>query len=238
MKPSAEPLKPFPSDWERALAVVAHPDDMEFGAAGAVAAWTAAGKTVDYLLVTRGEAGIDGLDPETASKVREEEQRTSAGIVGVSTVEFFDHHDGVIEYSVALRRELAAAIRRSRPDLVVGFNHHDITVSGKWNSPDHRAVGRALLDAVGDAGNRWVFPELGLEPWAVSHLAVAASPYPTHGVDIGDNLDAAVASLEAHSAYLGGLGITDVRTPLVGYAEVVGQRLGGRPAIAFELVVR
>jgi len=227
------------TDWTRALAVVAHPDDIEFGAAGAVAVWTAAGKSVAYFLLTRGEAGIDSLEPAKAAEVREAEQHASAQIVGVTDVEFLDHPDGVIEYGVALRRDITAAIRRSRPDLIVMFNHHDTFPGGKRNSPDHRHTGLAVLDAVGDAGNRWIFPELAGEPWnGVRYVAVAQSPQPTHAVDITDTLDLAIASLEAHESYLESIGLTDVRGPFTGIATKFGERFGGRPSILFELITR
>lgn len=238
-----EALHEMPEDWTRALAVAAHPDDLEFGAAGAVAAWTAAGKNVSYLLVSRGEAGIDGMAPSEAAKVREEEQKASAAIVGVNEVEFLDHPDGVIEYGPGLRRELADAIRRYRPDLVIGFNHRELSYTGRWNSPDHRATGLALLDAVADAGNRWIFAEASgagaPEPWGgVRFVAIAGSPQPTHAVDITDTIETAVASVEAHSAYLRGLGVPPggARSPLEGFAHAIGQRFGGRPAIPFELI--
>ncbi|GAB3555619.1 LmbE family N-acetylglucosaminyl deacetylase [Actinopolyspora lacussalsi] len=237
----SDELRSMPDDWERALIVVAHPDDVEFGAAGAVAAWTAEGKHVTYLLASRGEAGIDSMSPEESARVREAEQRAAAEIVGVGSVEFLNHTDGTIEYGIPLRRDLADAIRRHRPELVVGFNHHDTFGNGKWNTPDHRNTGRALLDAVGDAGNRWIFPELATEPWGgVKHVAIASSPNPTHAVDITETLDQAVASLEAHSAYLSSLGpaMSDVRTPLTNFAKLTGERFGNRPAIAFELLPR
>ncbi|CAM5567373.1 PIG-L family deacetylase OS=Streptomyces tendae OX=1932 GN=GUR47_04405 PE=4 SV=1 [Streptomyces tendae] len=231
----------MPEDWTRALAVVAHPDDMEFGAAGAVARWTAAGKSVAYLVASRGEAGIDSMAPEKAAEVREAEQRASAAVVGAAGVEFLDHPDGRIEYSAELRREFAAAIRRHRPELVLGFCHHDHTSTGRWNSPDHRNTGRALLDAVGDAANRWIFPEDGPGPWqGVRYVAVSNSPKPTHAVDVTDHIDRAVASLEAHASYLAAMQppVTDVRGPLLGLAQAMGARFGGRPAIAFELIPR
>src|SRR5437773_1167395 len=87
-------LARMPHDWSRALAVVAHPDDLEYGAAGAVAAWTDAGKEVRYLLVTRGEAGIDSLPPQECAPLRQAEQQAAAAAVGVSTVEYLDHRDG------------------------------------------------------------------------------------------------------------------------------------------------
>lgn len=234
-------LDPLPGDWTKALCVVAHPDDMEFGGAGAVAAWTAAGKSVAYLVVTRGEAGIDGMAPGEAATVRESEQRESARVVGVKEVEFLDHPDGRIEADLRLRRDLAAAIRRHRPELVVGYNHRDVTFTGKWNTADHRNTGRALLDAVGDAGNRWVFDDLGLEPWGgVQLVAMMSSPEPTHAVDVTGQLDTAVASLQAHAAYLAGLGLPPeaARGPLQGLYEQNGRRFGGRHAVTFEVVAR
>lgn len=112
------------------LAIVAHPDDLEYGAAAAVAKWTSAGSRVSYLLVTRGEAGIDGMAPAQAAPVREREQRASAAVVGVSSVEFLDHPDGTVEYGLALREDLALAIRRHRPDTLLLFNHRD-----NWGFP-------------------------------------------------------------------------------------------------------
>jgi len=232
-------LQPMVTDWERALAVVAHPDDVEFGAAGAVAGWTKAGKTVTYMILTRGEAGIDTMPPEQAAPVREAEQRTSAGLVGVSTVDFLDYRDGVITYSVDLRRDIARALRRYRPDLVVMYNHHDTFPGGKANTPDHRYAGQAVLDAIGDAGNRWIFPDLEGEPWnGVRYVAVANSPQPTHGVDITDTLEVAIGSLDAHRAYLNALGIDSVRERFTAIVHSFGERFGGRPTVPFELYRR
>ena len=237
-----EPLQPMPMDWQRALAVVAHPDDLEYGAAGAIAAWTRVGKQVSYLLATRGEAGIDSLPPVEAARLREAEQRRSAEIVGVTTVEFLDYRDGVIEYGIPLRRDIAAAIRRHKPELVIASNFHDTWGGPQWNTPDHKAVGRATMDAVADAGNRWIFPELveqGLSPWSgVRYIAVAGSPHATHAVDITDTLDVAVASLQAHQVYLEGLGdhpMADARGFVEMIANANAARFGGRPAVAFEL---
>lgn len=240
-----EPYTPMPDDWERALAIVAHPDDLEYGAAAAVAVWTDAGKSVRYVLATRGEAGIDGIPPERCAPLREREQIAAARCVGVDVVEFLDHTDGVLEHSLTLRRDVSAAIRRHRPELVVTLNHHDTWSFGAWNSPDHRNLGRAVLDAVGDAGNRWVFPELladGLEPWnGVRWVAVAGSPQATHALDVTAGIDRAVASLEAHAEYLRGLGdggMSDARGFLTGMAQAAGERFGGRLATAFELLAR
>ncbi|MFB7500619.1 PIG-L deacetylase family protein, partial [Streptomyces sp. NPDC056161] len=199
-------LRPMPADWRRALAVVAHPDDLEYGCSAAVASWTEDGREIAYVLATRGEAGIDTLAPAEAGPVREREQRASAAAVGVSSVEFLDHHDGVVEYGVPLRRDIAAAIRRHRPELVITLNHRETWGPETWNTPDHVAVGRATLDAVADAANRWIFPELtdqDLPPWdGVRWVAVAHSPFPTHAVGAERGFDRAVQSLLRHHAYI------------------------------------
>src|SRR5215212_1911334 len=113
--PLPPPLEPLDESWSRALCIVAHPDDMEFGAAAAVARWTGQGKEIAYVMVTSGEAGIDGLAPDECRAVREQEQIESAGIVGVNAVEFLHFPDGVIEYGLPLRAAVADAVRRHRP---------------------------------------------------------------------------------------------------------------------------
>lgn len=246
MTEQTEQLTPMPEDWRRALAVVAHPDDLEYGCSAAVAAWTDGGREVAYVLATRGEAGIDGVDPATSGPLREREQRASAAVVGVKSVEFLDHRDGVVEYGTALRRDIAAAVRRHRPELVITLNHRDTWGGVAWNTPDHVAVGRATLDAASDAGNRWIFPELleqGLEPWGgVRWVAVAGSAHPTHAVDAGPGLERSILSLLEHRTYIEGLTDEDpeayCRTFLTGNAQEDGQRFGGRPAVSFELFPR
>jgi LmbE family N-acetylglucosaminyl deacetylase len=235
----AEDYLTFPEDFERALAVVAHPDDLEYGGAAAIARWTAQGRSVAYLMVTRGEAGIDTLAPAECGPLREAEQRAAAAEVGVSVVEFLDHPDGLISYGVPLRRDIAAAIRRHRPQLLVTVNHHETFPGGHRNMADHRAVGHAVLDAVRDAANRWLFPEVG-EPWGgVRHVAVMASPRNTHAVDITDVFGCGVASLAAHRAYLAALDgpMADPETFLRSMADADAARLpGARLATAFELI--
>ena len=197
----------FPDDWHRALVVAAHPDDIEYGAAAAVAVWTAAGKEVRYLLATRGEAGIAGLSPAEAGPLREAEERRSAAVVGVSEVEFLDHRDGVLVADLQMRRDLAGAIRRHRPDLVVSMYGGDTwtppeVTPGALNSPDHRALTRSVLDAVADAANEWIFPDLEETPWSgVQYIAVHAGQ-PRHVVDVTGAVEAAVASLTEHRRYL------------------------------------
>lgn len=236
-----ESLDALPEDWNRALAIVAHPDDMEFGAAAAVARWTGQGKEIAYCMVTSGEAGIDGMAPDECRTVREAEQISSAAIVGVSVVDFLGLQDGILEYGVPLRRALAQAVRRSQPDIVITGNFHDTWGGRNLNQADHIAVGKAVVDAVRDAGNRWIFPEQltgGMQPWGgVRAVWAFGSPQGRHAVDVTDTFEAGVASLEAHAAYIEGLGWEhfDAREFLEGFSRPTGQRLGVPMAAGFEV---
>lgn len=234
-------LQHVTEDWRRALAVVAHPDDMEFGAAAAVARWTAQGKDVTYCLVTSGEAGIDAIPPEESGPLREEEQLAACRVVGVDEVVFLRQPDGVLEYGLPLRRLICEQIRRHRPEIVITNNVRDTWEGGGINQADHVVTGRATLDAVLDAGNRWVFHEqvaAGLEPWnGVRQVWLPGSPASAHAVDVTDTMDAGVASLEAHRAYLDGLGWEmDFAAMLRQAAEDGGRRLGVRYATTLEVL--
>jgi LmbE family N-acetylglucosaminyl deacetylase len=236
------PLEPLCESWQRGLAIMAHPDDLEFGAAAAIARWTGQGKHIVYCLVTSGEAGIDTMAPAQARLVREAEQRAAAAVVGVEVVEFLGQPDGVVEYGVPLRRALARVVRCHRPEIVITTNFRD-TWDGAvvLNQADHRATGWAVLDAVRDAGNRWVFPELlaeGLEPWGgVIQVWAAGSPDARHGVDVTATFARGVASLRTHEAYLHGLrsGTFDPETYLARLGRAAGVRLGTQYGAAFEV---
>jgi LmbE family N-acetylglucosaminyl deacetylase len=200
-------VQPMPEDWSRGVAVVAHPDDLEYGAASAVARWTGQGKSVSYVIVSSGEAGIAGQDPATVGPLREEEERRSAAVVGVTDVRFLGHPDGLIEYGLPLRRDLAGAFRRLDPEVVITMSF-DLTWAedGPVNHADHRAVGLAVLDACRDAANEWVFPELGPRCGSIKDAYVIGTGNPTHFVDVTGTIDAGVASLREHRAYIEGLG--------------------------------
>jgi LmbE family N-acetylglucosaminyl deacetylase len=200
-------MQPMPEDWTRAVAVVAHPDDLEYGVAAAVARWTGQGKEVAYLLATKGEAGIAGQPPDRVGPLRMEEERRSAAVVGVTEVVFLDHPDGLVEYGVPLRRDLAAVFRRLRPEVVITTSF-DLTwgEDGPVNHADHRAVGLAVLDACRDAANEWVFPDAGPRCDSIRDAYVAATGNPTHFADVSGTIEAGIASLREHRAYLDGLG--------------------------------
>ena len=192
------PIEPIPEDWSRAMAVVAHPDDLEYGAASAIARWTMSGRSIGYVIVTDGEAGIDALPPTEAAVLRQKEQLASAEIVGVDDVSFLHCRDGVVEYGLALRRDIVRHIRRFRPDVLLTASPELTVGMGRGrhflNQADHRAVGIAVLDAARDAGNRWIFPELldeDLQPWAgVTDVYLMGALEPTHAVDVTDTLPA------------------------------------------------
>lgn len=202
MPPQLEPLDE--STFQSVMCVVAHPDDIEYGLSAAVDKWVKAGKTVTYLLASRGESGIDTMHPDEAGPAREAEEIEAARVVGVDVVDFLDFRDGVIEYGVPLRRELCKVMRMRKPDCVVSQGH-DVRFMNRLSQSDHRAVGLATLDAVRDCGNRWIFTDLedeGIQPWTgIKTVLVGASPVATHYVEVGEHLEPAIASLEAHHAY-------------------------------------
>jgi LmbE family N-acetylglucosaminyl deacetylase len=232
-------LEPVDESFDRVLALAAHPDDLEYGAAAAVARWTGQGKTVVYGLFTSGEAGIDGLDPEQCGPLREAEERAGAAVVGVETVEFYGFPDGVVEYGLPLRRAVAAAVRRHRPDVILTGAFDLYWGPGQPNQADHLAVGRAVLDGARDAANRWVFRDLGLEPWRARHILVVGSERARHGVDVTGTFDLGVASLEAHGEYLRGLvdnPMSEPREFLEAVARPTGSRLGARFGVSVEVI--
>ncbi|RKS68791.1 LmbE family N-acetylglucosaminyl deacetylase [Actinomadura pelletieri DSM 43383] len=227
-----------PEDWERALALVAHPDDVEYGTSAAIAKWTGQGKTVVEVMATRGEAGIDSMEPDEVARIRSAEQVEAARIVGVETVEFLDFPDGVLEYRLPLRRSLAAAIRRHRPEVVLSLNFRETFPGGGFNMADHRVLGLAVADAIRDAANRWVFRDLGLDPWQGVRFALfGGSPRATHYVDVTGHLRAGIDSLLAHEVYFSNLGAEfDAAAFLTGAAEEAGRAVGVEHAITFEMI--
>jgi len=234
-------LPAFDESWSRALCVAAHPDDLEYGIAAAVDLWVQQGKAVSYLLVTHGEAGIDAVPPSEAASLRAQEERDGAAEVGVESVEFLDFDDGMVQYGLPLRRDIARAIRIHKPEVLVTLTHRERFAGGGTNQSDHRAVGLATLDASRDAGNRWIHPELadeGYEPWnGVRWVCMAGSPHNTHGVEVTGHIEAAVASLQAHQIYLQALGADYPAPPEL--LEMIlgrgGQAMGVEHALTFEV---
>lgn len=240
MNPSTEHLPIFQDqEIERVLCVVAHPDDMEYGSSAAVAVWTARGVEVSYLLLTRGEAGMDSTEPQETARIRRAEQIAAGREVGVTDIEILEHPDGVLQYSLDLRRDIARAIRRTRPDAVL-LSTWEIEFVAGLNQADHRVAGLVTLDAVRDAGNRWVFRELlaeGLEPWSTRWILSSGDARPTHGLDVtGEAVEAGIRSLEAHGGYLASIPWHPPARELVdAITRMQGRLLGTDNAVAFRV---
>jgi LmbE family N-acetylglucosaminyl deacetylase len=201
---------PDDADIARILSITAHPDDVDFGAAGTIATWTDAGIEVVYCLVTDGGAGgFDEAFPRAEMPaLRRAEQTAAAKCVGVHDVRFLGYPDGQVEATLDLRRDLARVIRQVRPDRVVCQSPERNYVRMGISHPDHRAVGSAALDAVyPDARNPFAFSELrereGLAPWTVREVWIAGSPSPTHFVDVTATFGRKIAALRAHESQTG-----------------------------------
>lgn len=192
-------------NWERVLVVVAHPDDPEYGLSAAVKEWTDAGVEVSYLLLTHGEAGIQGLDPEKTGPLRAAEQQAACDVVGVKNLTILNHPDSMLVYNLELRRDIAREIRVRKPNAVV-LSNFEVEAYGGLNQADHRVAGLAGVDATRDAANPWAQRELEEEPWGADHIVVAGHPEPTHRMALSQKaVDAGVASLQAHKEYLAAL---------------------------------
>jgi LmbE family N-acetylglucosaminyl deacetylase len=195
------------ADVQRVLCVAAHPDDLDFGAAGTVATWTRAGLQVSYLLCTRGDqGGFDDTPRELMPALREQEQRDAAAAVGVDDVRFLDgFHDGWLEPDHALQRAIVRVIRQVRPQRMLFPSPERNWDRIGASHPDHLAAGEAAIRAVYPAArNPFAYPELlrdeGLEPWVVPECWVMAAPQPNHYVDITDTFDAKIQALRAHKS--------------------------------------
>jgi LmbE family N-acetylglucosaminyl deacetylase len=206
---------------ETVLVVVAHPDDIDFGTAGTVAALTAAGSTVHYALATSGEAG----PPEDADRVelkalREREQRAAAAAVGVEEVRFLGFPDGHVVADLALRRAIARVIRQVRPQLVISQSPERRWDRIYASHPDHLAVAEATMAAVyPDARNPHAHVDLldeGLEPHAVPEVWVSGLDPADVFVDITDVFEQKVVALSSHSSQVAW--ITDIDGFLRGWA--------------------
>lgn len=195
-----------PDEIERVLAIQAHPDDVDFSAAGTVANLTDAGVEVTYCLVTDGQAG--GFDltiprPEMAA-IRREEQTKAAAEVGVSDLVFLGRMDGEVVADLSLRHDLTRVIRQVRPDVVI-IHPPQIVVSSVYGShADHVAAGQAAWAAIyPDARNPFAFPELvtsGFEPWTVRQIWIANHPEANAHVDVTEQFDRKLRALRCHAS--------------------------------------
>lgn len=228
----------------RVLSITAHPDDVDFAAAGTVALWTDAGIEVVYCVVTDGDAGgfDEDLPRDEIPALRRAEQVAAAKCVGVHDVRFLGYPDGRVEATLDLRRDLARVIRQVRPDRVVCPSPERSYARIGISHPDHRAVGSAALDAVyPDARNPFAFPELGeresLAAWTVREVWIAGAPEPDHYVDVTGTFPRKIAALRAHESQTGHMAdLTErLRTRLARTAQLAGLP-GGHLAEGFRVL--
>jgi LmbE family N-acetylglucosaminyl deacetylase len=193
------------SEIERVLVVTAHPDDCDFGAAGTIAKWSAAGIKVSYCIATNGDQG--GEDPnvprDEMPKIRQREQRDAGKAVGVEDITFLNYRDGWLVPTIELRKDIVRQIRITRPQRML-IQSPDRNWDRLFAShPDHMAAGEAAIQAVyPDSRNPFAFEDLlkdeGLEPWRVREVWVMSSQSPDHFVDITDVFDKKMQALHAH----------------------------------------
>ncbi len=229
---------------ERVLAVMAHPDDIDFGAAGTVRALVDAGVEVSYAIVTNGDAGgfQDDIPRSEIPRIRQSEQRAAGAVLGVDDIVFLGYRDGELHVSHELRRDITREIRRVRPDRMIiqspDRNWERIAAS----HPDHLAAGEAAIEAVyPDARNPFAHPSLlqdeGLQAWSVPEVWIMATPTPNRWVDVTDTFDAKLEAIHAHVSQLPDPGMIEerVRGWLTMQAEAGGLP-AGRLAEAFMVV--
>ncbi len=225
------------------LVVTAHPDDVDFGAAGTVGAWSAEGASVTYCIVTDGAAGAadPSVDLATLPATRQEEQRKAAAEVGVSEVLFLGYPDGRLSVSFELRRDLSKVIRTVRPEVVLCQSPERNWERIRASHPDHLAAGEATLQAVyPDARNPHAHPELlaaGFEPHSVNEVWLMASPRADRFVDITDSIEQKVAALMAHKSQM--TAPDQVGEMVRAWASATAERAGlppGHLAEAFQVV--
>ncbi len=194
------------TDIERALVVVAHPDDADFGAAGTLTRWVDAGITVTLLCCTHGEQGArPDADITAIPALREREQRRASHELGVTDVRFLDgHRDGWLVPSFELQRDIVRVIRDVRPQRILTQSPERVWDRIQASHPDHLAAGEATVRAAYPAAeNPFAWPELGLPFWHVTELWLMAFPDPNHAVDVTDVFDRKVAALRAHASQTG-----------------------------------
>ena len=194
---------------EQTLVITAHPDDVDFGAGGTIALWTAAGARVTYCIVTNGDNG--GFDPtvprDQIPGIRRAEQIAAANEIGVTDVRFLDYVDGAVQVTMDLRRDISRVIRQVRPDRVLTHSPERNWAAIGASHPDHLAVGEAAVCAVyPDARNPFAYPELladeGLTDHIVHDLWLMGGPRPNYFSDITETYDRKLAALRHHASQM------------------------------------
>lgn len=191
---------------ESAMAIYAHPDDIEFACAGSMARWAIAGARISYIIITNGDVGIADPDisKEEVVRIRQEESRAAANIAGATEVVFMGEHDGMLQPTMDLRKRLVREIRRFKPEVIITGDPTAVFVSDSYiNHPDHRAAATVAIDAIFPAaGQPNLFEEIeheeGFSAFKPRHLYVSTWDEVTHYVNIEDTINTKVKALQAH----------------------------------------
>jgi LmbE family N-acetylglucosaminyl deacetylase len=224
---------------ERVMVVTAHPDDAEFGAAGTVAQMVKEGREVTYVIVTNGDKGSGdrSMNPERLTRIRGEEQRNAARLLGVERVQFLGYPDGEVEDTRDLRRDVTREIRRWRPDLIITQNPHR-TDNLYASHRDHRITAGVVLDCVYPlARDHMSFPELmpEFEPHRVREIYLMQWENPQLVVDITDTIDLKLKALACHASQFADF--RGVEGRVRERAKALGQGKGYAYAEAFDCIL-
>lgn len=228
------------SEIERALIVVAHPDDADFGTAGTAAGWVEAGVEVTILCVTHGEQGAHpDADITAIPALREAEQRAASAQLGITDVRWLEgFRDGWVEPSFDLQRAIVKVIREVRPQRVLTQSPERFYDRLQASHPDHLATGEATIRACYPASeNPFAWPELGLPFWHVGEIWLMAHPTPDHAVDITEQFPRKIAALREHVSQTGHR--ADLEELVAGINYALGELMGlpdGRMAEAFKVI--
>lgn len=189
----------------KVMVVSPHPDDAEIGAGGTIASWVKQGREVFYVVCTNGDKGSSdpNMTSETLAKIRQQEQREAAKILGVSEVIFLGYPDGGLEDTPAFRGEIVRLIRKHRPDVVLTTDPY----RKYWWHRDHRITGTVTMDAIFPyARDHLSYPEHiaeGLTPHRVSEIYFWGSEEPDTFIDIGETFSIKLAALSCHVSQIG-----------------------------------
>jgi LmbE family N-acetylglucosaminyl deacetylase len=197
------------TDSKRVMVIMAHPDDPDFFSGGTIALWAREGAEIIYLILTNGNKGSDdpAMTPERLAKLRQDEQRVAADLLGVKTITFLGEPDGELQATIPLRRRVVGEIRRHRPHIIICPDPSAYYFGNTYvNHPDHRAAGQVALEAIFPAArNRMYHPDLldeGLMPHAVHEIYLAGALQPDRWVDITQVIDLKIRAIQAHASQL------------------------------------
>ncbi len=227
---------------ERALVIVSHPDDAEFGAAATIAQLTTAGARVDYVVTTDGSKGTEDPDvtPDQLAATRMAEQRAAADILGVREIVHLGYPDGYLMPTLDLRRDITREIRRYRPDLVITQNpQRRLDHNPYVGHPDHLATGEATLASIYPAARAHLnFPELWREehlaPWKVRQVLLTGVEEPNLWIDVSGTFELGLRSILAHVSQVDP---DDVEERMRERARTLGEPQGIGMAQAFLSIV-